>query len=435
MEHKYKKSGYQPTTPPMLFDMISRQPNADYRVYPTEILPQALEGRSKTIGDLHGNTMKLLWDLIYSGIVSDIDRTDYQNIYEIYKAVSYKNLQKLSEQQADYILSQFSVIINKITLSTQPALLRFIGDVLCDRDSNDTLTLLLLDKLDQLGLPIRILLSNHDMAFFQENSWINKSEQGASQLAMLLLLNSRPHLEITVNRILKKYSSHWLYLVDCELNDNKTVNIYTHTLVTQDTLRELADLHNTIWQSNNAFLLFDSCQSLNSAFKNEIKNSGSLTKYFSKKFGGKTPEMIVQSPLYQLTWNRDIQETQLTETNFPALCYYIYGHNSAYGMIVESNTVESNTVESISQHINNLCHQPNSLANFDILVCLLQSQPLYETPIIYYQCLHKILHYLGVSILMTGLLGNYKNNINNLKNGLKNIICIKPLVLILIKES
>ncbi len=57
-------------------------------------------------------------------------------------------------------------------------------------------------------------------------------------------------------------------------------------------------------------------------------------------------------------------------------------------------TVKSNTVESISQHINNLCHQPNSRANFDILVCLLQSQPMYQTPIIYYQCLHKILHYL-----------------------------------------
>ena len=97
VELKYQRPAYQPTTPPILFGMINRQLNVDYREYPTEILTEALEGRSKTIGDLHGNTMKLLWDLIYSGIVSDIDRTDYQNIYEIYKAVSYKNLQKLTK--------------------------------------------------------------------------------------------------------------------------------------------------------------------------------------------------------------------------------------------------------------------------------------------------------------------------------------------------
>lgn len=392
------KHPYQPTTPPMLLGMIRRVPNVDYRVYPEAILTEALKGRSKTIGDLHGNVMKLLWDLIYSGIISGIDETDYQTLCEIYDALSYTHLQNLSKQTAAEFFSQFCTIINKITLANQPRLLRLIGDVLCDRGSNDALTLLLLDKLDQLGLPIRILLSNHDMACFNNIFRLDKPTQGVSELAMLLLMNLLPqssskhdNIGVILNDIIKKYSTQWLYLVDSELNCDNTVTLYTHTLATQDTLRELAELHNTKWQSDTAPSILASCQRLNSAFKKEIETSGGLASYFSRKLAVlKTPEMIVQSPLYRLTWNRDIQEQQLTAANFPSHCYHIYGHNGAQGIAVASKQVES-----ISHCIHNLCNQPNTHVNFNLLVCLLHSEQMYRTPIIYFQCLHKILHYLA----------------------------------------
>ncbi len=118
-----------------------------------------------TIGDLHGNAMKLMFMLIKHGIATNIDEDDYNKLAAIYQTTS------LTEEQ----LVKFDKILSKITFSGD-SLVRLIGDELADRGSNDYFTLRILEKLKEHNVPVEILVSNHGIEFIKayENKEKNK---------------------------------------------------------------------------------------------------------------------------------------------------------------------------------------------------------------------------------------------------------------------
>ncbi len=120
-----------------------------------------------TIGDLHGNAIKLIFLLVKHGIVTNMSNEDYNRLVEIYKT----DVDSLTKEDLD----EFNQIVQGMDINNK-AMIRLIGDELGDRGLGDHYTLMVLNKLHQAKTPLEILYSNHGGAF------IDYSEMNATAL-------------------------------------------------------------------------------------------------------------------------------------------------------------------------------------------------------------------------------------------------------------
>lgn len=124
-----------------------------------------------TVGDLHGNSILLLFRLIEHQVlklgVSDLDAASKYSpsqIYNRYAAI----INRFKEGLDAGLTKAMAQLFDTIKLNEdRPALFRLIGDTLCDRGPNDLTTLLLLYRLKTLGANIEIIFSNHDRYFIE----------------------------------------------------------------------------------------------------------------------------------------------------------------------------------------------------------------------------------------------------------------------------
>lgn len=122
---------------------------------------EALQARRKhseeveiTIGDLHGNALKLFHFLVCEGVFQ-VSKSLYEEFVAIYN--SSTKLNDAAFQRTKVILSRLKV--NKVKI------VRLLGDEVFDRGNNDFLTLLILNKLKESNVPFEIMLSNHGFGF------------------------------------------------------------------------------------------------------------------------------------------------------------------------------------------------------------------------------------------------------------------------------
>ena len=140
-----------------------------------------------TIGDLHGNAVKLLYFLaayrIVDGWSMNLEKIKSyslvqqeqvlknhleDNWYEEF--VNFYDLFSLSIEDADLrrVLKFFKCVIEGLKISKSNSfLLRFLGDMLADRGKLDPLIILILDALTEATIPIEIVASNHDLEFIE----------------------------------------------------------------------------------------------------------------------------------------------------------------------------------------------------------------------------------------------------------------------------
>ena len=112
-----------------------------------------------TYGDLHGNSLKMLWQLIHEGAIKLQDPQDYKELADIYFDATWSSLSKAH-------FNKFEEILTRSTLGvSQGVKFRFIGDMLADRGANDALTLAILNTMKTHKIPYEIILSNHDVWF------------------------------------------------------------------------------------------------------------------------------------------------------------------------------------------------------------------------------------------------------------------------------
>ena len=127
-------------------------------IYKLPVGQKPQDNRQVTIGDLHGNAMKLMFMLVKEGIAAEVTKEDYINLVRIY----LKSVDKLTKKD----IEDFNLILDKIKFNTQTAV-RLIGDELADRGSNDYFTLKILEKLHTCKVPVEIIISNHSIEFLQ----------------------------------------------------------------------------------------------------------------------------------------------------------------------------------------------------------------------------------------------------------------------------
>ncbi|GEM_PF-3647258 len=229
--------------------------------------------RECTLGDLHGNTAKLLYTLVSEGILQ-VSSEDYQKLIAIYKA---------SPLGAD--LNEFDRILENAHYNPVKVF-RLIGDVLADRGQDDLLTLIVLDKLAKKGIQHEILFSNHDAVALSALSLIKQNPTLASatenitcayqnisesasirSLTGLLAHVENRHLEVGALLTLAQnaYVSK-MKLFSYTLHNDGTLSIYTHTPGGLETLRAVANNFCVSYDDSNAQTLAATINEVNRSF-------------------------------------------------------------------------------------------------------------------------------------------------------------------------
>lgn len=130
--------------------------------------PYQLPRTEMTLGDLHGNAIKLLYSLTRHGVITNMTPIHYASLVRIYRLSA--------DQLTRRDIACFNEIINGLKFN-KSCLIRLLGDDLADRGSNDYFTLKIIEKLIDEKVPIEILLSNHSIDFIYAYENVKKREE------------------------------------------------------------------------------------------------------------------------------------------------------------------------------------------------------------------------------------------------------------------
>lgn len=265
--------------------------DVDIFVYPAEksaLIPD--DNTELTLGDLHGNAIKLLYFLIRQNLI-DVAAKDYKQLVTIYK----KPTRELTEQ--DFLF--FRQTLDGAT-RVHSAYIRLLGDEFADRGSNDYFTVLILQALAKHKLDLEILFSNHGAEFLAayKHGFKNINSELLEQcgVAYSTALN-RGNLylykqDISLQRLgwlienklvnaeeIATVSEHWLekiklmsYTLD---KKNNTLVIYTHAPVGLETIQAMSDIFSgTRHQLDNVTTLTECIDQINAKFSATLSDKG-----------------------------------------------------------------------------------------------------------------------------------------------------------------
>lgn len=334
--------------------------DVDLRKYPDEISPFNKEDEV-TLGDGHGNALKMIYFLIKTGIMTLAGGAeDYQRIVEIYE-------QELDPETDDYApyakaMDDFIHILHQAKPGLV-GLLRFLGDVVADRGNNDLYTLLIYEWLLIAKIRVETMMSNHDMAFIS------------------LVLNGEysPHIALTVGydrlpnhqmrstfgalfflyhdlfpeeRFIHLFSLYrsTLTLFACGKGDDNELILYTHAPVGLETLYAFYDEYKlrmtdallatlplpketdnakTCFYHLGAGELAKVIDAVNAVFASlDLRKAIDFERCYLEIFyrNGLPHSMPIECPLFRLCWNRD---TSSLQAGTKVKLTLIHGHDLA----------------------------------------------------------------------------------------------------------
>ena len=282
-----------------------------------------------TIGDLHGNSMKLMFMLVKHGIAKGLSDKDYADLVEIYKL-------KSSDITKNH-LSRFKKILDKIKFSQDKGI-RLIGDELADRGSNDYFTLKILEKLRLNQVPFEIMISNHSVEFLQvaeskkDFKPVMLHPQHASSLYALDHLVEKGLVKrdeiLAINDKVYKPS---LKVIGYTLSESEQeITIHSHAGIGLNNIRDLANLFNIKYKDNEMKDLANTIDQINHAFQNHLekKELGKLLNA-DAMLQGYTGFADPKHPLVYAMWNRDYSQLERPEKKGNYRIKFCHGHDSA----------------------------------------------------------------------------------------------------------
>ncbi len=314
---------------------------ADLNIYPQIINNNLPNNTEITIGDLHGNTQKLVYFLIKNNVVI-ISNNDYQDFIKIYKTPA----ELLSKED----IINFNKIINKFVFNTKYKL-RFLGDDLADRGMNDYYTLKIFKALDEAFVKFEITPSNHNKFFleayernqqsFDYNPYgpgryenIVRSMLNLGKIISNNLIDKQEVLDIVKNNYLKH-----LVLPGITVNNKKNeITIYTHAPIDLNIIRNLAISLDLEYKDHDLAAITSSINAINSKIKSWIIN-----RQLSSQYNELLNKHKIQNnpcPLEQILWNRNYSILNCVNhlENKPYTINYVHGHDSLPTMINLDNT-------------------------------------------------------------------------------------------------
>lgn len=235
-------------------------------------------GAKVIFGDLHGNSIKLLFFVVHEGILN-IDPDDYRRLIEIYTI-------PVEIITADE-LQEFNKIISGSTINQPAPKICFIGDDLADRGCNDYFTLKLFEKLSKENINFDVLVSNHGAEFLKQymhgldkpnvTSYKNYNRSFGNSLINLqtLIVDGKVSMQ-EVNDIVSHHYLQKLKLLNYSIEDENTISIYSHAPTNESSLNKLMNLFKIPFQQsiNDISRMIDD---LNIAFKALLSESNNTT--------------------------------------------------------------------------------------------------------------------------------------------------------------
>ena len=297
-------------------------------------LPDTTGTHQITIGDLHGNALKLLYMLVRHGVL-DVNQEDYGKFVEIYK----KGAASLTREDIENITR----IVNSAVVLSKP-MIRLIGDELADRGSNDYFTLLLLKKLHEDDVPFEALFSNHGAEFlaayegggdFSDSLGVGQA-RSAENLQVIIGngLVTRDAVDKMVADCYKPHFHALGYTLRRGEGDKETIIIHSHAPIGIGLIECIADklgvpyrddtahdLAQTIDRVNAAFAFFVEHKAVNHLFTVENREVVATTADGARNIDPRS------NPFGFLTWNRNHDLSREGEHRGYAV-EYVHGHDS-----------------------------------------------------------------------------------------------------------
>lgn len=311
----------------MSHELISEQVNID-ELPELDTQHQAKKGIQITIGDLHGNALKLMFMLIKHGIATNLKTTDYDKLVAIYKT----NPDALTKEHLD----EFNQILSKIKFGNQ-SLVRLIGDELADRGQNDYFTLKILEKLNEHKVPVEIIISNHSIEFIeacekQDNFFAPRLEfvhsQSMAKLQMLVEKNILTREEILA--IANKSYKPTLRAISYSLSkDQKEITIYSHAGIGLNTIKTLAEKLKVEYIDKTLIDLAQTIDRINAQFQEHVQNDTVNTLYTDKKMRqGYVGSDLSDAPFEFIMWNRLYNKIDRPAEHSGYKVKFVHGHDS-----------------------------------------------------------------------------------------------------------
>lgn len=278
---------------------VIKKLGVDISIPPSPPEEKGEPARAYSMGDAHGNTLLVLWHVIHSGAVA-LDDKSYQDFADIYKRLANT---RPPEQLNPVTLEQIEEIFHKLSLKNPKVLLRFLGDLIGDRGANDLLTLMLLDRLEELGVEVRCLVSNHDMYFISayesarracelgQGSFINCLENCLRESHGKDFPSGKNFLNAVKNGIITEKKFHQLIArhkarlkaIDYSREEGELC-IYTHAPVGVEAIRFYANYFGIEYTAASQQELVDTISAVNIAFKKAVEERDPCIMDYNKDY-------------------------------------------------------------------------------------------------------------------------------------------------------
>lgn len=284
-----------------------------------------------TIGDLHGNAIKLMFMLVKHGIVSNLSKHDYNRLVSIYKM----DTQDLTKERLD----EFNHILSKINVDNH-ILVRLIGDELADRGSNDYFTLKILEKLNKHKVAVEIMVSNHSIEFIEacekqdhfHPPMLSQSAHAPSMEQLQILVDRGLVAREEILAIAEQHYKPTLKAISYSLSaDKNDINIYSHAGIGLNTIRSLAQKLNVVYQDASASELALTIDSINEQFQKHVQSNSLHTLYTREKMyqGYSGYCDLSDAPFEFIMWNRLYHHIDRPAVYSGYHINFVHGHDSS----------------------------------------------------------------------------------------------------------
>ncbi|MCL9683732.1 Dot/Icm T4SS effector Wip [Legionella maioricensis] len=311
----------------MAIEFIKEQVDI-YQLPSVDLTHKGTGGAQITIGDLHANTMKLMFMLVKHGIATNINKEDYNRLVKIYKTET-ENLTK-------ELLGEFTGILGKLKFNSDSTI-RLIGDELADRGNNDYFTLKILEKLKEHKVPVEIIVSNHSIEFIEayerQEDFLPRillEEHSESIRKLQRLVESGIVTRDEILDIAEKAYKPTLRAISYSLSeDNKEITIYSHAGIGLDSIKDLAQKLEVEYKDTTAVCLAQTINKINEQFQKHVQNDTVHTLYTSENmWAGYLGENLSDAPFEFIMWNRRYYSLDRPKDHYDYKINFVHGHDS-----------------------------------------------------------------------------------------------------------
>ena len=320
--------------------------HANLKIYPAVVeIDETINHVS--VGDLHGNALKLIYTLIQEGFLTlKNGKDDYDKLVALYSSKkSWTRNPNDPKKLTIEDLNSFRSIIQNATCNNARAL-TLIGDVLCDRGNNDYFTLLVLKKLKKERVDVDIMLSNHDMEFirdYERDKFTGKSNldftQCLSLRMMRCLIDDGRIDETNLRKLIKDVYVPMVKAIGYTISpDKQTISLFTHAPVGLETIQALAVRLGIVYREDSIDELITTIDAINARVNEELmarelsqimKGEEATITTPTQKKNYENGEILTDLPLSRLIWCRktdDIRTDLLTGERLDLS--FIHGHDT-----------------------------------------------------------------------------------------------------------